>query len=92
MNAACVQSIWSAEEKLVAQERLTKSEYQALLQLIHESYGSVLPQKREVIDAQEAKNLMGKSSSEMPASFFNSKAQSVEKKYNLSLASFSLQG
>lgn len=90
MNASCIQTIWSAEEKLINQEPLKKSDYRALIQLIHESYGSVLPQRREVNNAQEAEYLRKKSSSEMTACFFESKSQVIEKNYGLSLTAFSL--
>ena len=88
MNATCIQMIWSVEGKLADQQPVTKAEGEVLLQLIHESYGSILPQKREVINAQEAERLRHNSATDVGASFFESKFQSMEKKYNLSLSSF----
>jgi hypothetical protein len=90
MNAAYIEKIWTAEGKLVDRLPLTEAECRALLFLIYESYDSVIPQKREVMAAQEAKQLKQKSSSELAATFFDSKVQTLERKYTVSLASFSV--
>lgn len=87
MNAAQVEKIWVIEEKLVSKKALTESDYQILLQLVHASYGSLFPQKREVVVAQEADRL----TSESTTTFFEAKVHSLETKYGIPLYTFSDQ-
>ncbi|MDA9470772.1 hypothetical protein [Enterococcus sp. 5H] len=91
MNAAQIEKIWSVEKKLTAQKALTESDYQSLLQLIHASYGSLLPQKREVVAAQEAARLTQQTTSENTTAFFEAQVQSLETKYAIPLYAFSDQ-
>lgn len=88
MNAAQIEKIWSVEKKLVSQKPLTESDYQILLQLVHASYGSLFPQKREVVAAQEAARFYRLLTSESTAAFFEAKVQSLETKYGIPLSTF----